>query len=374
MTIIYNANVFLQGKFQKASVSVSGGVITSIGLSPNPGTIVDARGKYLVPGFVDIHIHGAAGSDFCDGTGDAFSAMSKYLASVGVTSFLGTSMAYDKQSLGRIFQSAAQYMKQTHVGHAVMRGINMEGPFFSKNKKGAQPEQYIRDPDLEMFRELFAISENTVKLIDIAPELPGAAEFIREASEMAAVSLAHTEADYDTAVNALQNGASHITHLFNAMPPFNHRAPGVVGAAQDFAETVEIISDGEHLHPAAVRSAFLTFGRERICLISDAMRACGLPDGEYELGGQPVSVANGRAILKDGTLAGSCTPLSECVRRAISFGIKPEDAVYSATETPAKRIGAFHRVGSIEAGKLADFVLLNPDFTIHKVIIRGEFL
>lgn len=374
MTTISNANVFFQDKFQKGSVSFDGGKVVNVGGAAAQGSVIDAEGKYLIPGFVDIHIHGANGSDFCDGTEEAFVAIAKYLASVGVTSFLGTSMAYDLQTLTDIFRAAASYIKRSPDGRAAMRGINMEGPFFAKSRKGAQSEKYIIDPDIDFFRQLYEASGRFVKLVDVAPELPGATEFIKAASEITLVSLAHTDADYSTAAAALQNGASHITHLFNAMPPFTHREPGVVGAALDYAETVELISDGVHLHPSAVRAAFRLFGKERICLISDAMRACGLSDGEYEFGGQTVFVKGERAILRNGALAGSCTPLSECVRRAISFGIKPEDAVYSATMLPAMRAGIADRAGSIEVGKPADLVLLNSDFSINRVIVDGMFV
>lgn len=372
--VIKNAKVFAGDRFSEDTVVIEGDRIAQLGKVEADGEIIDAKGAYIVPGFIDIHIHGAGGHDFCDGTAEAFNSIGTYLASRGVTGFLGTSMAYTEELLGEIFTAAREYMAEQSGEVSVMHGINMEGPFFSKKKKGAQSEKYLFDPDYSMFGRLNELSGRAVKLVDLAPELPGAMDFIEKASETTVVSLAHTEADYDTAMEAYRRGASHLTHLFNAMPPLNHRNPGVIGAAADAAEAAELICDGIHVHPAAVRAAFKLFGRERICLISDAMRACGMPDGEYELGGQPVFVSEGKAILSDGTIAGSSTVLSECVRRAISFGIPPEDAIYCATVTPAKRVGLWGDLGSIEPGKYADIVFLDDEYTVSKIMLRGKIV
>lgn len=371
--IIKNAKVFLQDKFEKSDITLENDRIKAVGKASGEG--IDAEGLYAVPGFVDIHIHGSVNGDFCDGDEKSLANMAKYLGSRGVTSFLGTSMAYDEGTLTKAFETARKFIEsKPEKGNATMRGINMEGPYISLNKKGAQAAQYIINPDIAMFERLFKVSGGNVKLVDMAPELEGSDEFIAKASKLCIVSIAHTEANYDTASHALQNGATHLTHLYNAMPSLLHRDPGVIGAGMDYAKHAELISDGFHVHPAAVRAAFKLFSSDRICLISDSMRAAGLSDGVYDLGGQEVHVSNGKAMLTNGTIAGGCTPLSECARRAIGFGIDPIDAIRSATSVPAKAVGIFDEVGSIEAGKRADIVLLNPDFTLNRVIVGGELL
>lgn len=373
-TIIKNGRVFFRGSFINANVIVEGERITHIGDGHGCGEVIDAAGSYIIPGFIDIHIHGSNGCDFCDGTTEALDTMADYLVSQGVTGFLGTSMAYDEEHLTKAFTAAKEYMSSTHSKKAVMHGINMEGPFFSKKRKGAQAEEYIINPDIEMFLRLFKASGESVKLVDLAPELEGALDFIKTAAKYCTVSIAHTDADYATAAAAYQAGARHLTHLFNAMPTFTHRAPAVIGAAIDYTGCAELICDGFHIDPAAVRAAYKMFGSERICLISDSMRAGGMEDGESELGGQKVYVKEGKATLHDGTLAGSVTVLSECVRRAITFGIAPEAAILSATAVPAKQIGVWDQVGSIETGKYADLVWLNQGFGVERVMMRGELI
>ena len=369
--IIKNANVFLQDKFEKSDISVENGRIAAVG-KLDGGDQVDATGLFAVPGFIDIHIHGAVNGDFCDGNVTGLRNIAAFLGSKGVTSVLGTSMAYDEGTLSAAVTAAREVIESEPApGSAAMRGINMEGPFISKAKKGAQAEQYIVNPDYDMFKRIFDLSGGHIKFVDMAPELDGADSFMEKASKLSAVSIAHTEANYDIASKALHNGATHITHTYNAMPSLLHRDPGVIGAGMDFAEHAELISDGFHVHPAAVRAAFKLFG-DRICLISDSMRACGLNNGVYDLGGQEVIVSDGKATLSSGTIAGGCTPLSECVRRAISFGIDPLLAIHCATISPAEAAGIADEVGSLEVGKRADIVLLNPDYTVNSVYIGGK--
>ena len=227
------------------------------------------------------------------------------------------------------------------------------------------------DPEIEMFDRLYELSGGAIKLIDVAPELPGAVPFIERASKKCVVSIAHTTANYDQAKAAFAAGASHVTHLFNAMPPFNHRDPGVVGAASDDAAHVEMISDGIHLHPAVVRSVFRWFGAERVCLISDSMRAAGMPNGVYSLGGQTVYMTDGKATLEDGTIAGSATCLAECFRRAVSFGVPLDAALRAATINPAQAVGLFDELGSITAGKRADVLVLDETLHPEKIFIGG---
>ena len=377
--IIKNGQVFnSNGRFIPADVELAGDRIVKVAPA---GTLhgdeeLDAAGKYVTPGFVDIHIHGAAGSDFCDGMDGSdkyVRAMQKYLGSQGVTSFLGTTMAFSEEILDRIFDTARPIFGQEGYG-SVLRGVNMEGPFFNKAKKGAQAEEYIIDPDWEMFQRLWERSGHNIRLVDVAPELPGALEFAQKASKLCTVSIAHTCATYEEATAAFANGFTHTTHLFNAMPAFTHRAPGVVGAASDFAEHIEMICDGIHLNPSVVRAVFNMFGPNRVCIISDAMQACGMPNGEYSLGGQKVFMTDGLATLADGTIAGSATCQAEGFRRAVKFGVPLESALKAATINPAKAAGLFDEVGSIAVGKRADVLVLGADLHPEHIFIGGKEL
>ena len=287
-------------------------------------------------------------------------------------------MTLPVEELEEILATGAAYGKkqqaQPDPARADFLGVNMEGPFFSKAKKGAQAEKYIVDPDIGMFDRLFERAEGNIRLVDVAPELDGAPEFIAAASKKCTVSIAHTTANYEQAKKAFASGASHVTHLFNAMPPFAHRDPGVVGAASDDAAHVEMISDGIHLHPAVVRSVFKWFGADRVCLISDAMRAAGMPNGVYSLGGQTVYMTDGKATLEDGTIAGSATCLADCFRRAVSFGVPLEQALKAATINPAQAAGLYGEVGSLEEGKRADVLILGKDLALENVFIGGAEL
>jgi len=332
----------------------------------------DAQGLYVLPGLVDIHIHACAGYDFCDASEASVTGMAQYLIGQGITSFAAASMAYDEARLEKVFQVAGKMIQDGIPGGAQLRGIHMEGPFFSREKKGAQSEKYIIDPDIGFFDRLNAVSGGNIRIVDVAPELPSAMKFIRHASRSTTVSLAHTMADYQIAMDAFASGATHVTHLFNAMPPFLHRAPGVIGAASDAGADVELICDGIHLHPSVIRAVFKWFGADKIVLISDAMMACGLPDGKYELGGQEVLVTAGKAALLDGTIAGSASNLFSCMKNAVEYGISLENAARAASFNAAKSAGIDHTVGSITVGKRADFILLDQDLSLAGVICGGQ--
>lgn len=340
------------------------------------GEIIDASGCIVAPGFIECHIHGALLHDFCEGTQEANKTISAYLASAGITSYLGTTMAMPPEALRGIVKSAADFMDTPLSGCAVMRGINLEGPFISKEKKGAMQEKFISAPNIELLEELSSISGNRIVFVDVAPELDGCMNFIRQASKSHVVSLAHTNADYDTAKEAFLAGATHVTHLYNAMSPFSHREPGVIGAAMDHAEHVELICDGVHSHPASVRAAFRMFCDDRICMISDAIMACGIPDGEYELGGQKVILKNGLVTLGNGTIAGSAAPLSEGFRRAVKlFDIPLVSALKAVTINPARAIGMENEIGSITPGKRADFTILDAEtLKVRHCIIGGKIV
>ena len=335
------------------------------------GKILDASGLIMIPGLVDIHFHGCRGADMCDGTVEALDVITSYEASVGVTSVCPATMTIPRDELLCVMKNAGDY---TYHGGAHLVGINMEGPFISPSKKGAQAAENIMHCDYEYFRQLQDAANGLIKLVDIAPEEPGAFEFIDKAKDETVISIAHTAADYDTAKEAIEHGASHATHLYNAMPSLHHRNPGVIGAVRDSQKChVELICDGVHIHPSVIRATFAMFGAERMILISDSMRATGREDGEYTLGGQPVTVRGNLATLHDGTIAGSATNLMDCMRFAINeAGISLEEAIMCATANPAKEINIFDEAGSISVGKKADFVLLNNALDIVSVYIDGK--
>ncbi len=336
------------------------------------GESYDASNCYVIPGLTDVHFHGCKGWDFSDGDSEGLAVIAQYELSRGITQICPAGMTLLEDQLIKICQMAAEYRRSKQPG-ADLCGIHLEGPFLSEAKKGAQNGEWLHAPDVELFHRLMEISGGLVKLVSVAPELPGAMDFIRQVEEEVAVSLAHTTADYDTAMEALRLGARQVTHLFNAMPAFGHRNPSVVGAALDSPwSRVEIICDGIHLHPSVVRAVFKMFGRERVILVSDTMRAAGMSDGDYTLGGQDVTVKGKLATLADGTIAGSVTDLMGCLKTAVSFGIPLEDAVCAAAVTPAQAIGIFDRVGSLEAGKRANIVILDRELNIRDVFFRGQ--
>ena len=371
MMLFYDANIFTPDGYVFGGFEVKNGRFAAILPGLQSGNGVDLGGAKVLPGLVDIHIHGAGGHDFSDGDVDGLAAVGRYLAAHGVTSFLPTSVTLPYEALSKAFGTAAQLRADRPEGSARVLGVRMEGPFLSKEKRGAQNAAYLRAPDFAAFRALYDDCGGIIRIVDIAPALPGSETFIRQASALCAVSAAHTNATYDEARAAFDAGCSHVTHLFNAMTPIRHREPGVIGAAAERdAVTAELICDGLHVHPSAVRMAFRLFP-EHLCLISDALRCCGMPEGAYELGGQPVILKDGAARLSDGTLAGAATNLFDGMRNAIRFGIPEEDAIRAATLRPAQVIGAADEIGSVEVGKLADFVVCDTELNVKSVFIGG---
>ncbi len=378
--IIKNGNIFGEdGRFHKGYIRVDGKNIKELGreemlrdlVLEEQETVLDAQGLYVIPGLVDIHMHGCAGYDFCDGTPEAFEEIARYEAENGVTSIVPATMTLPKERLTQIIEAAGKYMS---ADSTVIKGITMEGPFISEEKKGAQDAQYMASPDKELLAELQKLSQGRIRQVTVAPEVDGAAEFIGEVSGEMVVSVAHTTADYQQTMVAFEKGANHVTHLFNAMPPLNHREPGVIGAALDYKDVfVELICDGEHVHPAVVRAAFQMFGADRICMISDSMRATGMPAGKYSLGGQPVWVKDGRAVLENGNLAASVCTLYDCLRKAVlKMGIPLEDAVKACTTTPAKSLNLHEDCGRLAVGYSADMLLLDADLKKKYVLKSGK--
>lgn len=371
--IIKNAEVYTEdGVFRRQDIYIQGDRFT--GQAPEDTQVIDAEGCYAIPGLTDIHFHGCMGKDFCDGTEEAIRTIADYEASVGVTTMVPATMTFSEEKLMQIAKAARAYKNEKG---AILCGINMEGPFIAMKKKGAQNGKYIHKPDIGMFDRLQEASGGLFKLVDLAPEVDGAMEFIRAKKDEVVLSIAHTTTDYETAKAAIDAGVHHMTHLYNAMNPISHREPGpVIAASDDERCEAELICDGVHIHPAVVRNTLKMFGPDRVIFISDTMMAAGLPDGMYELGGQPVTAKGNHATLEDGTLAGSNTNLMECMKTAVKqMNVPLETAVRCAAVNSAKSVGIYDEYGSITPGKIANMVLLDKnDLEVKQVILKGECL
>lgn len=369
--IIKNGKVLSeQGQFETRDIFIAGETFST---QKSDGEIIDAKGRYIIPGLVDTHFHGCMGFDFCNGTPEALKEISRYQAANGVTSICPATLTLPLDELKTICVNGAAFEPADNEAQLV--GIHLEGPFISSDKIGAQNPKYVKVPDLAFFEELETSAKGIVKIISLAPEVEGAPDFIKEVSSRVSCSIAHTTADYNTAIKAIDAGANRATHLYNAMPPFNHREPGVIGAMYDKKNTfVELITDGIHIHPAMVRATFDMFA-ERVILVSDSMEATGLSDGQYQLGGLDVTVKGKRATLKSGTIAGSASNLMECLKVAVKeMGIPLEKAAMSATAHPAKSIGIYNSVGSITAGKQANLIILDENLEIANIVMRGKII
>ena len=332
------------------------------------------HGATVIPGLVEVHSHGNSGADFSDGDYEGLKKMAKYYAKCGVTSFAPASMTLPYNVLSKAFDTAKRLHVEAPEGYSRLMGIQMEGPYFSYKKRGAQNPDYLKEPDFAGFKKLYHDCDGLVRIVDIAPELPGAAEFVAKARELCTVSIAHTDSDYDHAKAAIDAGVTHLTHLYNAMPGIHHRNPGVIPAAVENENVqAEIICDGYHIHPASVRLAFTMF-KNRMILVSDSGRCAGQPEGtQFELGGQMAELKGGVArLVADGTIACSASNMWACLTNVLSWGIPEEEAVRAASYNPAKALGAADKIGSIETGKLADFIITNADYSERKVFISGK--
>lgn len=366
-----HCNIFYGGRFITGSLEADSGRITRIDVECEKET---ASLPYVLPGLVEAHSHGNSGADFSDGSYDGLKKMGAFYAQNGVTSFAPTSMTLPYDVLAAAFETAVAYRKEADPEKAFLAGIHMEGPFFSEKKKGAQNGAYLRLPDIEAFRALQQGCGDLIRIVDVAPELEGAAAFAKEASSLCRVSVAHTDANYEEAKAVFEAGARHLTHLFNAMPGIHHRNPGVIGAASERAYVcAELICDGLHVHESAIRMAFKLFPG-RICLVSDSLRCAGMPDGEYELGGQPVFLKDNIARLGDGTIAGSVITLSRGLKNVVRFGIPREEAILSATLIPAQELGVADTVGSLCPKKRADMLVCDETLSIKEVFLAGRSL
>lgn len=368
--IIKNADIFLGRGFTKGDIRFGEtiGAVEKVGTLDGPDAI-DGEGCWLIPGLVDIHTHGAVGEDFSDGRAAGLPALSRYYAAHGVTSFLATTMTLPEPVLKKAVETIRDFRRPDDG--AKCAGIHLEGPFLGYKKRGAQAAENLHRPDAEMFHRLNDASGGTVKLVTVACEEEGGMEFIRKVSTVCAVSLGHSSADYDTAMEGFANGASHATHLFNGMDPLHHRNPGIIGAAFHAGATVELICDGLHIHPEVIRMVHRLYG-DRLNLISDSLRCAGMPDGDYELGGQPITVKGGKATLSGtDTLAGSSISVLDAVKNVVRFGVPLADAIYAATTAPAQAV-RLDDIGEIKPGKRADLLLLGRDLELKAVFIDGK--
>lgn len=367
---IYTADhTFKIGAFEVTEEGLFGQVLPE----SCPADAIDLQGATVIPGLVDVHIHGCMGADFSDGDYEGLQVMARHLLKEGITSFAPASMTLPYDVLEKAFATGRRLADEAPADCARLMGIHMEGPYFSEKKKGAQNGEYLKTPDFEGFRKLYEGCGGLVRIVDVAPELPGSEEFIKQASKLCTVSVAHTDAGYDDAKMAFDNGATHLTHTFNAMTPIAHRAPGVIpAAAENKAVRAELIGDAFHVMPPVVRLIFSVFGPERMIIVSDALRCCGMPKGQYELGGQIVVLEDVVGRLLDGTVAGSITNLYTCMQRMMDCGIPEAHVIRAATYNPACAIGADDRIGSIEEGKLADFLICSEDYATKRVFRGGK--
>lgn len=372
MLALINGKVIYENSIVKKNVIIEDGKIKSITDELPPGIpTFDCKGLFVSPGFIDIHIHGYNGSDTMDANFQALNNMSEALVKNGVTSFLPTTMTQSSLNIKNAIEAVAESMGK--VKGAQICGIHMEGPYVCHKYKGAQPGEHIANPSIDSFKGLSGAHENIMKIVTIAPELDGSKELISYLKQNGiTASIGHTDASYETAMDSIKYGISHATHTYNAMKSFTHREPGTLGAVFDSNIVAEIICDGIHTHFAALRILKKLKGVEHIVLITDCMRAGGLKDGKYELGGQEVFVKDKAARLKDGTLAGSTLKLNEAVCNSVNnLGVSIPEAVRMASENPAKEAGMKNK-GKLQEGYDADIILFDNDINVKKVFIKGK--
>jgi N-acetylglucosamine-6-phosphate deacetylase len=374
---IKNGRIIYEGDVQEGkNLIIDNGKIAAFDRDiPSNVEVIDAQGNYVSPGFIDIHIHGAAGYDTMDGTYDSINNIAKTIAKHGVTSFVPTTMTVGIPEISNAVKIIRESMDKGTDGANVL-GTHLEGPFLNKDAKGAHDPNYLRNPDIDSFLQMVGDDFSVVKQVTIAPEIDGALDFIRFIVGHGIIaSIGHSSGTYDQAMEGIGNGAAHSTHLYNAMRGFNHREPGVVGAIFDSRITTEFIADGIHLHFAAIRAALSVKGFQNCALITDAMKACCMEDGKYSLGGLDVYVKDGAARLSNGTLAGSTLTIDRAVRNIIkNTNLNMAEAVAMATSVPARIIKEDHRKGHIKPGYDADIVIFDNDVNIKTTIIGGKII
>jgi len=327
--------------------------------------IVDAQGAYVSPGFIDIHIHGSGGADVMDATPEALETISDTLLQTGTTAYLATTMTMSQTTITKALKNVK--MTSNRLEGAKILGIHMEGPFLNPEKHGAQDQRYIKEPDFSLIEPYI----EQIRMITIAPEMPGAEKFIRSLSQHyphIVLSIGHSDASFEQSMESFGWGISHATHLFNAMNPYHHRKPGIVGAVFDSDVSCDIIADFVHTHPSILKLVHRV-KQERLILITDAMRAGCMKRGYYDLGGQTVTVSEGKALLEDGTLAGSVLKMNEALRNMTKTGMTRIEAVNAVTKYPAQKLGM--KMGELKTGHSADIVIFDEDFSIITTIVDG---
>ena len=370
-----NARIFTSDfQFHMGAFEVKDGLFGEVLPENVPADAIDLQGATVIPGLVEVHSHGNSGADFSDGDYEGLKAMAKYYAQCGATSFAPASMTLPYDVLSKAYANAKQLREEAPEGYSRIMGIQMEGPYFSYAKRGAQNPDYLMEPDFDGFKKLYDEADGLLTIVDFAPELPGAVEFVVKASKLCTVSIAHTDCTYDHAKAAVDAGVTHLTHLYNAMPGIHHRNPGVIPAGVENANVqAEIIADGFHIHPASVRLAFTMF-KNRMILVSDSGRCTGQPEGyQFDLGGQMAELRGGVAkLVGTETIACSASNMWACLRNVISWNVPEEEAVRAASYNPAKALGAHDKIGSIETGKYADFVITDANYESKRVFIGGK--
>lgn len=381
LTLI-NGHIFAeQGTIQNGYLQIEHNKLTAMGemsefVHDPDGNVIDLEGRTVIPGMIDVHIHGVAGVDVMDAVPEALEKMSVFLAEEGTTAFLATTITQSPDNIEKAISNAADYMENGQAaGKAECLGIHLEGPFVSAKRKGAQPLDFIMEPNISQFKRWQEAARGKIRLVTLAPEEPGGNELARYLRETGVIaSIGHSDATYDQVMDAIEAGVSHVTHLFNGMRGFHHREPGVAGSAMlNKALNVEMILDGIHIDPRSVMLAYQQITSERILLITDAMRAKCMKEGIYDLGGQQVTVSERDARLADGTLAGSILKMKDAASNIKKFAdCKMEDIIKMTASNAAKELNIYDRKGSISVGKDADLVVLDQDFEVHMTFCRGK--
>lgn len=373
MTTQLWGRVFVDGAVRESMlVTIAGEVIVDVAHEAHPPTGAQIVHGVLAPGFIDVHVHGGDGADFMDGTDEAAARVAAFHATQGTTALAATTLSGSREDLQRAVTSIARVSRERLRG-AEICGLHLEGPYINRERAGAQDPASIRPANIDEVSSLYALAPHLRWIVTIAPEVEGARALIEHFRDRILFSIGHTSADFGDAVAALSWGAAHFTHLFNAMTGMHHREPGAVGAALESNEaTAELIADGIHVHPAVLRIAAAAMP-DRIALITDAVRACGMPDGTYKLYEHEFTVADGAARLANGTLAGSVLTMIRAVQNMVELAGLPIEVVLPlATQVPARILGVADRKGKIERGYDADLVVLSEKFAIERVLVRGE--
>lgn len=384
-----NGNYVLKGasivgetqSYDKGFLKVEDGIITEVTEQEiethRHDKSIDLSGCYVVPGFIDVHIHGSHGADTMDASQICLETIAKSIVREGTTGFLATTITQGQGRIEQALANVAEYAKEPHNEGAQLLGVHLEGPFISAKRAGAQPVEHILEPNLSLFNRWYEISGRTIKLVTLAPETEQGLQLVGALrSRQIIASIGHSDAVHEQMMDAISHGANHVTHLYNGMRGFHHREPGVAGTALARNElTVELIVDGIHVHPEVVKATYDAKTADNIILITDAMRAKWLADGTYELGGQTVHVKNGKALLQDGTLAGSVLKMNDAIKNVMTYtGCSLEEAVQMASVNPAKQLNVFDRKGSIRVGKDADLTVLDQDWNVVLTMCQGRIV